>query len=128
LRVPALLVHVTAGVIFVQLFLGGAYLVGVAGYPSIAGMDTIHPVFGLVVGLLALAALIGSLLAKPRNRSLRYSVTGTFILILLVGVTADKSAMLPHDTLATLAFGLSIVSAFLAFRWNAMSAPAAKTN
>jgi peptidoglycan/LPS O-acetylase OafA/YrhL len=128
LRVPALLVQVTAGVIFVQLFLGGAYLVDVAGYPSISGMDTIHPVFGLVVGLLALAALVGCLLAKPRDRSLRYSVTATFILVVLVGVTADKSAMLPHDTLATLAFGLSIVSAFIASKWNANSVPAVKTN
>jgi len=128
LRVPALLVHLTAGVIFIQLFFGGAYLVGVAGYPSIAGMDSIHPVFGLVVGILALAAMIGCLLAKPRDRPLRYSVTATFILVLLVGLTADKSSMLPHDTLATLAFGLSIVSAFIAFKWSAVPVPAMQTN
>lgn len=128
LRVPALLVHVTAGVIFIQLFFGGAYLVGVAGYPSIAGMDAIHPVFGLVVGLFALAAMIGCLLAKPRDRSLSYSVTATFILVVVVGLTADKSSMLPHDTFATIAFGLSIVSAFFALKWNAMSAPAMRTN
>lgn len=128
LRVPALLVQVTAGVIFIQLFFGGAYLVGVAGYPSIAGMDAIHPVFGLVVGLLALAAMIGCLLAKPRDRSLRYSMTATFILVVLVGFTADKPSMLPHDTFATIAFGLSIVSAFFAFKWNSISAPAVRTN
>jgi hypothetical protein len=81
LRVPAILVHVTAGVIFIQLFFGGAYLVSVAGYPSIAGMDNVHPVFGLVVGLLALAAMIACLLAKPGDRSLRYSATATFILV-----------------------------------------------
>jgi hypothetical protein len=127
LRVPALLVEVTAGVIFIQLILGGAYLVGVAGYPTIAGMDSVHPVFGLVVGLLALAALIGCFLAKPSNRSLRYSVTATFVLVVLVGFTAEKSSMLPHDTLATIAFGLSIASAFFAFKWNAMSAPVMQT-
>jgi hypothetical protein len=115
-------------VIFVQLILGGAYLVGVAGYPSISGMDSVHPVFGLVVGLLALAALIGCFLAKPSDRSLRYSVLATFVLVVLVGFTADKSSMLPHDTLATVAFGLSIVSSFLALKWNAMPIPAKQTS
>jgi peptidoglycan/LPS O-acetylase OafA/YrhL len=128
LRVPALLVQITAGVIFIQLILGGAYLVGVAGYPSIPGMDSVHPVFGLVVGILALAALIGCFLAKPGDRSLRYSVTATFVLVVLVGFTADKSSMLPHDTLATVAFGLSIVSAILALKWNAMPIPAKQTS
>ena len=128
MRVPALLVQITAGVIFIQLILGGAYLVGVAGYPSISGMDSVHPVFGLVVGLLALAALIGCFLAKPSYRSLRYSVTATFVLVVSVGFTADKSSMLPHDTLATVAFGLSIVSAFLALKWNAMPIPAKQTS
>jgi len=128
LRVPALLVQITAGVIFIQLILGGAYLVGVAGYPSISGMDSVHPVFGLVVGLLALAALIGCFLAKPSYRSLRYSVTATFVLVVSVGFTAHKSSMLPHDTFATIAFGLSIVSAFFAIKWNAMPAPAMRTN
>ena len=128
MRVPALLVYVTAGVIFIQLFFGGAYLISVAGYPSVAGMDSIHPIFGLAVGVLALAAMIGCLLAKPRDRSLRYAATATFVLVLLVGLTADKSLMLPHDTFATIAFGLSIASAFIAFKWSAISPPVVQTN
>ena len=93
-----------------------------------AGINAIHHVFGLVVGLLALAAMIGCLLTKPSDRSLRYSVTATFILVLVVGLTADKSSMLPHDTFATIAFGLSIVSAFYAIKWNSVSAPVVRTN
>ena len=105
--------------IFVQLFLGGAYLVSDAGYPSIGGMDTVHPVFGLVVGIIALAALIVVWFSKPRARLLAYTTTVTFVLVVLAGLAADKSTMLGHDTFATLAFGASIVGAVAASGWRA---------
>ena len=124
---PAL-VYLVPAVIFVQLFLGGAYLVSNAGYPSIRGMDSIHPASGLVVVIISLAALTLVWVSKPRNRTLGYVTISTFVLVILTGLAADKSTMLPHDTLATLAFGVSIVGAMMAGRASTPSGSVSNSN
>ena len=126
MKPASFLVHLTPLVIFIQLFLGGAYLVSNAGYPSIGGMDTIHPVFGLIVFVIALAATIAVWVSKPRYSTLAYVTATTFVFVVLTGLAADKSTMLAHDTVATIAFGSSIVGTMIAGKWNPSPVAAAK--
>jgi hypothetical protein len=113
LKIAALLVHLTAALVFLQLVTGGYFLINLVSYG--------YFLTGIAVGIVSRVAMIAAIVSKPKYNTLRYSSATVFALLVLAGFTSDKSTMFPHYVFAILAFGAVVASMFYAVRWNRMA-------
>lgn len=110
MRRRLIFVPATTIAIAVQLLTGGNFL--------ITGQAVGHVETGVLVLLVAWAGLASALTARPRDRGLRASSLATFGIVLLAGVTSDKSQMILHYAVALVAFTASLASTLYAVRWS----------
>jgi len=120
MRVAALLVHLTALLVFVQLVTGGSFLIEDLGGGT-------HVALGYVAGVVALIAAILAWASKPSYHALRYSSTVTLLLLVVTGLISRKVEMLAHYEVAIVLFGVSVATTFYAVRWSRMPTSPAGT-
>ena len=115
-----MLFHVTAA-IFVQLLLGGLFVLNFIGGEA-------HIYVGVIVGILALATMILALISKPKYDAFRLSSIVLFVLIVLQGALGfsafnseiNDQLVFVHFVNAMLIYGIAIAGVFYAVRWNRM--------
>lgn len=112
------LFHLTAGLVFLQVLIGG---LAVLGY-----LDTgVHITVGYVTFALALATLAGTQLIRPRYRPASAVAALLVLLLALQGAlgyawldSKDDAIIAVHFANAMVIYGLSVAGAFIAVRWN----------
>ena len=110
-----LVFHVMAGVVFVQLILGGLFTFEYATYRE-------HLFMGLFVGAMSIIALVTALfLVKPRSNILIIPTVFLVALLVLQGALGFSISHVPwlvmvHYTNALVIFALSIATVFNAVR------------
>ncbi len=127
MRIAAILSHITAALIYLQLVTGGPFALIPYYFTSETPLGGYHFIFGLIAGILGIIVVIAAWLSKPAFKAFRYTSTIILVLLFLVGFTSDKSAMngiLIHYEIAVLLFGAAIAGTFYAVRWNRMPKPA----
>ena len=118
-----LVFHVTAGIVFIQLVLGGLFTFDYATYQE-------HLFTGVLVGIMSIVSLITALfLAKPRSNSLVIPTVFMLALIALQGALGLSISHVPwlvmvHYTNALIIFALSIVTVLNTVRLSKMPEPA----
>jgi heme A synthase len=119
MKPAAILFHVTAAWIFLQLILGALL---VFGYID----PTVHIIDGLIVFGLAVATMVVTLLSKPRYRpSMLFSII-LVVLILIQGVLGfiafhSDAVVVVHFTNAMIIYAIAVVGVFYSRQWSKMS-------
>jgi hypothetical protein len=113
MRLRLIFVPATTIAIAIQLLTGGNFL--------ISGQALGHVKTGVLVLLVAWAAVAGALTALPRDRALAASTLATIGLVFLAGATSGKSLMFLHYALALVAFTVSLASTVAAVRWSRLN-------
>ncbi len=110
-----LVFHVTAGIVFLQLILGGLFTFSYIPYRD-------HLITGILVGIMLIISLVTALfLAKPRSNSLVYPTVFMFALVVLQGALGLSISHVPglimiHYTNALIIFAISIVTVMIAVK------------
>ncbi len=115
MRLRLIFVPATTIAIAIQLLTGGNFL--------ITGQGLGHVKSGVLVLLVAWAAVAGALTALPRDRAIRLSTLATLGLVLLAGATSAKSLMILHYSVALVAFTASLASTLAPVRWSRLNPP-----
>jgi uncharacterized membrane protein YhaH (DUF805 family) len=110
MKTSALVVQITAGLIFIQMITGGWYL--------LSGDSLGHFFTGLIVFFLAVASVVLALRAKPKHNAFRYSTIALLAFVVLAGFTSEKGTMFYHYVMALIVFGVVVTASYHSARWS----------
>jgi heme A synthase len=121
MKAGPLLFRVTAGVVFLQLLLGGLLTFNfISAAP--------HIVTGFIVFILAIATMVVALVSKPSFRPMQGMSVGLVVLILVQIIlgfaTLDSGSQVIawiHFVNAMLIYGLAVSGTVTAIRWDHMA-------